>query len=81
MGYIGATVRGGVVVVAMLGSAGSASAICNLIPGTSKTFNSTLGATNRPFAAPGERLELAVRTCDTSPGAGLSRQGEALVVS
>lgn len=37
---------------------------CNLIPGTSKTFNAALGATNRPFAAPGETLEIAVRPCD-----------------
>lgn len=44
-------------------------AACNLIPGTAKTFNGTLGATNRPFAAPGESLEVRVRPCDTtSPG-------------
>jgi len=45
-----------------------ARAACNLIPGTEKTFGSTLGAANRPFAAPGERLELRLRTCDTSSG-------------
>ena len=44
-------------------------AACNLIPGTAKTFNGILGATNRPFAAPGESLEVRVRPCDTtSPG-------------
>jgi Tol biopolymer transport system component len=49
--------------------ASSASAGCNLIPGTEKTFNATLGATNRPFAAPGESLELHLRPCDSaSPG-------------
>ena len=37
---------------------------CNLIPGTSKSFNSTTGATNRPFAGPGERLEVRARPCD-----------------
>ncbi len=41
-----------------------AQAACNLIPGTEKTFNSSLGATNRPFAAPGERVELRTRVCD-----------------
>jgi len=41
---------------------------CNLIPGTEKTFAAALGATNRPFAAPGERLELKLRPCDASPG-------------
>ena len=41
-------------------------ASCNLIPGTAKTFNATLGATNRPFAAPGEAIELLVRPCDAA---------------
>src|SRR5262245_25300333 len=41
---------------------------CALIPGTEKTFNATLGATNRPFAAPGESIELRLRPCDASPG-------------
>lgn len=46
-------------------------AACNLIPGTIKTFNSTLGATNRPFAAPNENIELRLRPCDVnSPGIG-----------
>ncbi|MBY0277560.1 hypothetical protein K2Z84_19680 [Candidatus Binatia bacterium] len=45
-----------------------ASAACNLIPGTEKTFNATLGATNRPFAAPGEQLELRRRYCDAGSG-------------
>ena len=46
-----------------------ANASCNLIPGTTRTFSATLGSTNRPFAAPGESLELALRPCDTtSPG-------------
>lgn len=44
----------------------SADAGCNLIPGTAKTFDSAQGATNRPHAAPGERVELAVRSCDTT---------------
>lgn len=43
----------------------AADAACNLIPGTELTFNSTLGAANRPFAAPGERLDLKLRPCDT----------------
>ncbi|HVM95535.1 MAG TPA: hypothetical protein VMT89_04055, partial [Candidatus Acidoferrales bacterium] len=37
-----------------------------MIPGTIKTFNSTLGATNRPFAAPGESVEVRVRPCDVA---------------
>ena len=43
---------------------GVAHAGCNLIPGTAKTFNAALGATNRPFAAPGEALEVTLRDCD-----------------
>lgn len=45
-----------------------ASAACNLIPGTAKTFNATLGATNRPYAAPGEQVELRRRFCDAGSG-------------
>jgi cysteine-rich repeat protein len=40
---------------------------CNLIPGTAKTFNGAVGATNRPFAAPGESVEIVQRACDTAP--------------
>lgn len=47
----------------------NADAGCNLIPGTAKTFNATLGALNRPYAAPGERVEVSLRDCDVaSPG-------------
>ncbi|MBY0398095.1 MAG: hypothetical protein K2X91_16745, partial [Thermoleophilia bacterium] len=61
------------VLAALLGSLGlapaSADAACNLIPGTAKTFNGALGALNRPYAGPGERLEVRLRPCDTaSPG-------------
>src|SRR2546426_12234367 len=46
-----------------------AHAACNLIPGTTKTFGAARGTSNRPFAAPGESVELALRPCDTtSPG-------------
>ncbi len=43
-----------------------ADATCNLIPGTIQTFNSTLGAANRPFAAPGEAIEVHARGCDNA---------------
>jgi hypothetical protein len=44
-------------------------AACNLIPGTAKSFDAVLGATNRPFAGPGEPLEIRLRPCDAgSPG-------------
>src|SRR5262249_39809967 len=45
-----------------------ASAACNLIPQTQKTFRGTLGATDRPFAVPGDLVELSVRPqiCDAA---------------
>src|SRR4051794_32939644 len=43
-----------------------AHAACNLVPGTSLTFNAALGATNRPYAAPNENLEISLRGCDPS---------------
>ncbi|MBI3784003.1 MAG: hypothetical protein HY270_11440, partial [Deltaproteobacteria bacterium] len=58
-----------------------ARAACNLIPQTAKTFNSTLGATNRPFAAPGESVELRVRPCDaSSPGIAASPAANVVTV-
>jgi len=45
-----------------------ADASCNLVAGTSITFGGAQGTTNRPFAAPGEAVEVALRTCDDSAG-------------
>jgi len=49
-----------------------AGAACNLIPGASNIFAGDQGSLNRPFAAPGEPVEVALRTCDDSPGLGPS---------
>ncbi|HEV7731174.1 MAG TPA: hypothetical protein VGR62_03385 [Candidatus Binatia bacterium] len=38
----------------------SAHAACNVIPGTSNTFRGTQGSTDRPFARPGDFVELAL---------------------
>jgi Tol biopolymer transport system component len=46
--------------------AGRAHAACNLIPGSARTFGSALGATNRPFAAPGEAVEIRMRPCEAA---------------
>ena len=43
-----------------------ARAACNLIPQTTKTFGSAVGSSNRPYAAPGEPIELHVRPCDSA---------------
>ena len=52
--------------MASLALAARVDAACNLIPGTAKTFDAILGATNRPFAGPGEPLEIRLRPCDTA---------------
>src|SRR5262245_1763886 len=56
-----------------IGASGIADAACNLIPSASSSFRSTLGSTNKPYAAPGDYVEVSVRPggCDvTSPGLG-----------
>jgi cysteine-rich repeat protein len=54
--------------VVLASSAGSVPApsfaACNLIPQTKRIFDSTLGATDRPFATPGEAVEVRLRPCD-----------------
>ena len=67
--------------LAGLALAPRAEAGCNLIPGTAKTFNATRGATNRPYAAPGERLEVRLRPCDaTPPGLGMNASDHLVTV-
>jgi len=58
----------GISVLALLGFAGQAGAACNLIPGQSIGFASVQGRANRPFAAPGEAVEVSTRSCDTGTG-------------
>jgi len=59
-----------------------AEAACNLIPSASKTFRGALGATNRPFAAPGDFVEVAVDSsrCD-SGSSGFAADGADHVVT
>ncbi len=68
------------VLAALLATPSIGSAVCNVIPGTERTFASNLGATNRPFAAPGEELEVAVRACDAG-SAGFWASADDHVVS
>lgn len=49
----------------------AARAACNLIPQTTKIFDGAMGSSNRPFASPGEPIEIGVRPCDVA-SAGLS---------
>ncbi|MEO2169267.1 MAG: hypothetical protein ABGY42_14345, partial [bacterium] len=50
--------------VAML-FAGAAQASCQHFPGVERTYGGALGSANRPWAAPGESLELRHRSCDS----------------
>src|SRR5262245_16329889 len=46
-------------------------AACNIIPSASKTFRGAMGTTDRPFASPGDFVEVQVQPaiCDgASPG-------------
>jgi len=58
----------------VLGTGGSrdrAEAACNIIPGTTQTFRGAIGSVDRPFAGPGDVLELRRNACD-SAGPALS---------
>lgn len=56
--------------VAALLCADSAHAACNIIPSASRSFRGSVGTTDRPFARPGDVVDLSlVPACDTaSPG-------------
>ncbi len=47
-------------------AAGNAHAACNVIPSRELTFVGALGGTTRPYAAPGENLEIQLTSCDVA---------------
>lgn len=49
-------------------AASAAHAACNLIPGQRNKFVGALGVLDRPFAGPGEAIEIGLRPCDQSAG-------------
>lgn len=55
-------------------------ASCDLFPGVERTYSSSLGTANRPWAAPGESIEVAHRVCDTE-GAPPASQGSDNIVT
>src|SRR5262245_20402133 len=72
-----------VVVLVATMQTGHVRAACNLIPSASQTFRSTLGATNKPFAAPGDFVEVSVRParCDVaSAGFGAAASDHVVTV-
>src|SRR5258705_11934037 len=56
------------IVLAAIAAPRGLHAACNIIPSASKAFRSSLGATNRPFAAPGDFVEVTVdpQGCDAA---------------
>ncbi len=56
---------------------------CNLIPTDPDRFQSVIGATNRPFAGPGETLEIAVVSngCDARSAGVSSREAASYVAT
>ncbi len=67
------------VAVLLVPSRGDAS--CNLIPGTRRNFPSHQGAVNRPFAGPGETVELRLRGCDGDAAGFPEENGDEYVAS
>ncbi len=61
-------------------SASSADAACNLIPGQRSKFVGALGVVDRPFAGPGEALEIGLRPCDQSAGLSASAADHTVTV-
>ena len=58
-------------------SAGSAGAICNVIPGATERFRGALGTADRPFAMPGDLVELSLEPgiCDGETTAFIEQPG------
>ncbi len=56
-----------VVLVTAVGGVLGAHAACNIIPSASRTFRGSLGTTDRPFARPGDVVDLSLApACDTN---------------
>ncbi len=61
-------------------SPGRALAACYLIPDTVKSYEGAVGSANRPYASPGETVDLRVRPCDRD-SIGLGRTADDHVVT
>jgi hypothetical protein len=58
-----------------------AGAMCNVIPGATTEFRGALGATNRPFASPGDFVRIRVRptVCDTGSTGFVDLDGDSVL--
>jgi subtilisin-like proprotein convertase family protein/Tol biopolymer transport system component len=60
----------------------TAYASCNQIPGSANTFRGTLGSVNRPFAGPGDWVEVRIApACDASPGFTATAEDYVVVIA
>jgi hypothetical protein len=59
----------------------SAHASCNIIPGIKTAFRSSLGTTDRPFAAPGQLVQINLASRCASASAGFAAQSADNVVT
>ncbi|MGH0033687.1 MAG: hypothetical protein ACQGVK_01525 [Myxococcota bacterium] len=68
-----------VAVAASIGLPSQAWASCNVVPGSVNTFRAALGATDRPFAAPGDtvKVQLDLAGCEAAAEPGFVDSGNA----
>ena len=66
-----------IILVALVVSPRAAGAGCNLIPSASRTYRGALGALNKPYAAPGDFVEVGVEParCDDARSPGFGSDG------
>lgn len=68
-GVLNAVVIALAIGLALLSGSRPIEASCNQIPGTVNVFRSALGTVDRPFAGPGDAVEIRLSpSCDDSPG-------------
>jgi len=71
------------VVISMLAVATGVEAACNLIPSDPDRFQSVIGATNRPFAGPGDTIEIGIVAsgCDARSAGATGRDAASYVAT
>jgi len=67
--------------IALALQAGRAHAVCDVIPGTQRTFRGALGVVDRPFARPGDPVELRLDPVCHGASAGFSAAASDHVVT
>jgi hypothetical protein len=73
---MGPSLHVSLLVLALLLRAGSALAVCDTIPGTQRTFRGALATVDRPFARPGDTLDLRIDPGCHGASPGFSRSAD-----